>query len=421
MALPSTIESQPLVSGFMPPYKSSAGNFYVFSVEASAAGFNIEKASDPTVSANWVIQDAANNPTDTVSVVSSVQYLDQIHITYFDSGGSIYKYCEFDMSDDTWKHVTTGSGVTVEDVSGMKPPTDPWCSIAIREGATNEIVVAYAGIKDAVMGTDYERVDFRSSDITTPSFGATVAIDAGGEIFYANPNLVVGTNDKVHVFFGRDTTGVAFGALEDIQARTIATDDTLSTVQTVSAGLEESLLSNGIANARSWDDAGTQRVGCIYRDKGIGAASARARICKGVENVNDEISALTIVAISHSDNDPGANPEISPMSLANDGTTLHVLWMENDTVDLFYDTSTDSGATWGTDVEELDLVTINYVYSNIYQRGDNVVLAYVYDDGGTTKYNEKNLTDVSITALNDADVGDSMNNLYSSYFGPFEI
>ena len=69
--------------------------------------------------------------------------------------------------------------------------------------------------------------------------------------------------------------------------------------------------------------------------------------------------------------------------------------------DIFTDSNNDRGG-WGTDVEELDGITCNLITSNVYTRAGVVVLAYVYDDGGTIKYNEKFLRIVDNSAFADA-------------------
>jgi len=74
---------------------------------------------------------------------------------------------------------------------------------------------------------------------------------------------------------------------------------------------------------------------------------------------------------------------------ALDGTTTRLLYSDSASADLWSDAQTDGGS-WGTDVEELDAVTINRVSCNVYDRSGSK-LAYVYDDGGTIKYNEKSL------------------------------
>ena len=78
-----------------------------------------------------------------------------------------------------------------------------------------------------------------------------------------------------------------------------------------------------------------------------------------------------------------------------------------------YTTSTDNGSTWATPTEEIDAITVNFISATIYERDHYTVLAYVYDDGGVQKYNEKilniggaggivtELTGTEVTALLD--------------------
>ena len=72
-------------------------------------------------------------------------------------------------------------------------------------------------------------------------------------------------------------------------------------------------------------------------------------------------------------------------SLAIDGTDEHLLYANSSDSDLYHDKND------GTDTEILDAVTINRISSNVYDRTTHTRLAYVYDDGGTIKYNEVQL------------------------------
>ena len=95
-----------------------------------------------------------------------------------------------------------------------------------------------------------------------------------------------------------------------------------------------------------------------------------------------------------------------------DETTVWAL-ISHSSQDLFSDSNNDS-AGWGTDTEELDAVTINNITSNVYQRGSDIVLAYVYDDAATIKYNEKVLRTIPTFAA--AELPQQ-----NYYIGPFKV
>ncbi len=87
------------------------------------------------------------------------------------------------------------------------------------------------------------------------------------------------------------------------------------------------------------------------------------------------------------------NGAVTLLSNAELNGDLHVLYSGGGTTgvdqDLYYLTSTNNGTDWDTETEEIDAITVNFISANIYVRGSDTVMAYVYDDAGTQKYNEK--------------------------------
>lgn len=405
MALPITIVSNAHFPGRLPPFKSSAENFYaVVPDETVATNFTIYKASDP--SSSWSEPSSAR--TGPFAVISAAQSGNNIHIIGYDSTNDIYEYYNYDMTTDSY----TTSGETIEDVSGG-PPVQPWCSIAVR--SDGDVVVVYAGSHDAVMGGDKERaeVNVRSGGSWS---GPTSLGDTGGtdpfdttDVHYGNPICTKASDsDDIHIIYSfQENTADPPTSWSYTVARTIDASNTLSSQINNTEDTGGVLL--GHSNAVAYDDAGTQRIAWFGCD-GFALEAGRA-----TEDGSGDISSISIAGTG---DDARPNGEVGVHSLAVLGTELHGLFSQDlaSEYDIYYIKSTDDGVNWDTAVEELDAVTCNYISANIYQRGSQLVLAYVYDDGGSTKYNEKNLTTPSMTKLSDGKLTDLVN----TYVGPFE-
>jgi len=377
--LPTTIVSVAGLAGHHPPFKSSGGAFYVVVLTTSSI-IDVYKATDPADS--WVQQDPTGHPIGqtNVSVISVAVDDDTLHIAWYtDASSGEYRYKNFNMADDTWDAAATELIDTA-----TNNPTLPWISIAVR--SDGDVVVAYAGDTDQVMGGKKERVDVNIR--TSGTWGGPVALDAAGDNHYGNPNCVLGTNDFIHfVWQETNLTADPPAGWRDIEARTVdPSDNTLSTlVRNPDEASTSALL--GVPNLVSYDDAGTQRIEWVFPQ-----ATINIRSQGSTEDVNDEI-----VAPDNTDEvttlDPHINGEVFIGSLAVESTNLHLLFSGGGTAgvdqDLYYTKSTDDGATWDTETEEINAITINFISGNVYVRGADTVLAYVYDDGGVQKYNEK--------------------------------
>ena len=359
--------------GYSPPFKSSAGNFYVAVFDDGDDDIDVYKATDPTDS--WTVQDDTNNPNFTTNVITltAVQSGDVIHIAYFVAGLDIdYQYGNFNMADDTW-------GETTEDIDTDTATADQrWISIAVR--SDGDVVVVYNGDTDNNMGDAKERVDVNIR--TGGTWGGPVALDAGGDIHYGNPNCILGTNDGVHIIWQINTaTGNDPPTLWSApQARTLDAGDTLNSVDDVGTSFTGTALL-GSVNLLTYDDGGTQRV--------IGNGSNGIfRDVIGIEDGSDDLD-ITAVNVTNPDPQVKVTNEFPIITMAELSGELHILYSSTTDSDIYYTKSTDDSLNWDSVTEELDAITCNFISANIYKRGSDTVMAYVYDDGGVQKYNEK--------------------------------
>ena len=356
-----------------PPFESSGGNFYTVlrnNEAGSGNGFlSLHKATDPTDSFSQVDTEQI---TSTILSMWCYQDGDTIHIAAQLGNDDSY-YIAADLSSDA-----LGTEVQIEAVpTADDGPDANACSIA-AESTGSDIVVAYQGDPDMITGTEFARIDANRSDDAGATWGGPISVDNAGSVHWTGPVIVLGSSDRMHIFF-QDS-----GA-DDAYQRRLGSDDSLETFPSAFDAEIASSTTYPFRPGVSYDDGGTERVRCPYQDSG-GIASAKL----------DSADTPTVTTdTSIQDNTPRGG---ETYAFANDGTTIHFLYADNATLDLWHDQNADDGG-WGTDVEVLDAVTINHVSSNVYDRSGQK-LPYIYDDGGTVKYNEVTLVAAVIPVIN---------------------
>ena len=374
MALPVTIVSDIGLPGHHPPEASPRNQFYAV-VRADADELDVYKATDPTSS--FSVQDSGNGPVHAGTLVgySCIQDGDIIHIVAWST--ATYEYYTFNTATDVW---------AIDELieTPKNAPTFPWASIAVR--SDGDVIVAYAGDTDQVMGGKKERVDYARREGGTWTAG--VALDAGGDVHYGNPNVVLGTNDGMHFIW--QTTTVTTDpptSWASAEGRTLDSGNSLSTLATHANATFSGLL--GYQLMLSYDDAGTQRV------HAVGFKENQRPQCNFTNSREDGSDNLEFINSGHNDltTDCFYNGEISIVSAIHLDGELHALFSGGGTdgvdQDLYYFSSINLGDTYINEAEEIDAITVNFISANIYVRDCNFVLAYIYDDGGVQKYNEK--------------------------------
>ena len=388
MALPTTIESFAGRPGHHPPFKTSGGSFYAVGVE-STGDIAIYKADSDDPTSGWTEQDAAEARGGPAAGACMASVFDGtiIHSAFWN--GFSYSYKPFDTSTDTYNAFQAIDAVEND-------PTQPWISLAIR--SDGDVVAVYAGDTDQNMGGKKERVDFNVR--TGGTWGGPVALGVDADVHDGNPNCVLGTNDFVHCVWQHtvDTTDPPT-AWTDTHGRSIdPADDSASTLDISDADTESVLL--GYPNVISYDDGGTQRIIA----SGFDSAGTTLDTAQATEDGSDEI-LLTATGVTESfSTEPGfANGEAGISTFVELSGDIHCLYSGDGAAgadqDLWYTTSADDGASWSAPTEEIDAITVNFISANIYVRGSDTVMAYVYDDGGVQKYNEKVLIAGGAAAL----------------------
>ena len=378
--LPTRIGFESFLAGNNPPHKSSAGAFYA--VQNTNQSLDVFKTTDPTTD-SWTVQDDTNNPTAAVdySRIASFQVGDVIHIASCQDDPNQYKYHTFDMADDTW-------GTTSEAIQTVSTNQWNWISIVVR--ANGDVVVAYTGEIERNMGDDKERVDL---NIRNGSWGGPIQLDASGDIHYGNPELILGTNDGVHCRYQFTTmTSDPPFIWHNSGGRTLrVADDSLSSQSSVlfSFGGLEFSEANSMKGGVSFDDGGTQRID-FFGSVNTGSETWIMAVHLGTEDGSDDlvVAAENAVQLDPLIETVSRNSSHSVVELHG---VFHAIYAHKTANDIYCTRSDDEGVTWDTPVLEVSSNT-TLTSANVYVRGADIVMGYVYDDGGEQRYNEKVLS-----------------------------
>ena len=388
VGLPAQVYPAAQCAGHFPPMKTSGGKFY--GLAANGGNIRVYSATDPT--ATWTFE--ANQTTSSLGgIVGScltcrMDSSNVIHIAWIENGGQSLKYVQFSTSTDTF-----GTVETVETLTSS--PAYSWCSMALR--SDGDVILAYSGQTDKVMGGDKERVDYARREGGTWTAG--LALDAAGDIHYGNPNCVLSANgnDDTHVVW-QVTTNTANDpptAWQNLEARTIDSANNLSTALTGQTGDTNSHLL-GHNNLVSFTFSSLNRIA----GGGVDSISDARIGIHGFEDGNGDLTSLSSIATT-SGYAGFANGEVGIASTARDPGTGGIYRVfsggttGNDAdQDIHLEDDTDAspiGNNYSNQQELQDAVTCDFISAEVYTRGSATVVAYLYDDNGFQKYNEYQL------------------------------
>ena len=384
MALPLTVQAQASIAGHNPPHKSSGGNYYFVTGNGSNA-IAVEKTANPATTASTV-QDSGNAPTESPDgCLASVSNGTRIFIASIDSVSLSLEYHAFNMSTDTWE-VTDHQVAALS--GGSAPPSGQlWCSIAQRSTSGSQVVICASGLTDLDMGTSYARTDlWYGPSGATPSFTGPSSIDhLSTDTEHFKQPQAIRSPDTQDIVILQDTSRTTSLSMLALRTNTTFSPDRQDG-GTTAAG-EYHALGNGVA----WNNGTTSYVMWPFTDESadrdisvvrtdITASSTQNPVSYTVENTGSAPDP-------YYDTQPVDENTVGAMgaALVEDGGTIYILAVDSTSQDLYMLSSDDDGATWSGNTEVLDAVTVNYISADVLDTGK---VAYLYDDGGTTKYNE---------------------------------
>lgn len=330
-------------------------------------------ASDP--SSSWTR--SSNSSTAESAGIASIHTPgliggDDIPVAYQLTDGNL-NYSKYDVSLGGWRTAADSAGR--DQIDTAPDSSVNFCSLGIR--SDGDLLIAYMGEQDSIMGTGYDRVKLAREE----GAGWTAAIAAGAgnktEVNERYPFGVMSANDRFHVFYCSSTnlklstyTGSnSFGVQDSTKASSVWT-------------------TKATPRAVRFDDGGTEKIRCLYQQ------SATAVDVAGFTDADNP--TVTDAATDIDDN------TTTPVqfALAANGAAQHALFGYSTSVN--HDETGDGDDTWGTDATELSSLTSSQVYgANVYDNG-GTVLAYLYLDGSNYRYNEKSLSSGAFTITADS-------------------
>ncbi len=383
MALPVTISGAAFVSHnyFCGSFKAPNSQYYVVILESTGSTPEVFMATDPTDS--FAAQDSSNNPTAVpVSMWATLDGTD-LHIATVQDANPELQYHVFHTATDLWDGTIINE--TVENIATRPATASMSCSITVR--SDDDVIILYNGDTDADMGNPYQRVDYARRE----SGSWTAGIDVGGTSEVTENRIgsviVHGSGDNMHFFWTRDHL-----SLGDVDVRAVSLDSSNNLSTERSRGIPSMVVSGHyLVNGIMFNDTGTIRITIPLRRE----TNPNGRVLLHTESSGALADNGTYIPVTDNSTDDVDLINLSPVltsAVDNDGR-MYVMWASENDNDLFRDDEAPpyNISDWNTDIEELNAVTINRISCNIYQRGANIRLAYVYDDGGTIKYNEVDL------------------------------
>lgn len=366
MALPTTITGVTFLDtatqGRSRPYISSSGNVYVvFKDSAVNTDLDIYKATDPTSSFSQIAS-ITLTAAGIVFGIATYQDGDNLHIATQDDNENIL-YHVFSMSSDTF----TTSNEAVTSAVGTNINVDKAISVSLETGG--DIIIFYQGASENVSGQK-ERVNRAWK--TGGSWTVNQPVDAGGAVDYFLGGIVRGEVNKFHLVFKDDTNRRAkHRSVQNV-------DGTLSAVENLVDANSE-IEDFTIIQPVYYDASGIERITTGYMD------SPEPNFFTVVIEDDGTPETFKVMAAAI------AVGEFSTVSFAVDVKTVWSVFRKF--AGHLYSTSNVDDSSWTNDELEVTIQP-NSITSNIYQRGSDIVLAYIYDDGGVIKYNEKVLRSV---------------------------
>ncbi len=338
------------------PFLSDGSVYVVLLDSADNSLIEVHKDSGP-----FTEQDSANKPDVSATVRSMWAYQNgtDLHIAHQASDGRV-GYSVFHMSTDLW------DGTIIDEQVDAPSGTllDKGVSIAVR--SDGDVIVLYLGSTDDV-GGERQRVDYARREGGTWTFG--IAVDNGGAVDWFGAVIVRGSDDRMHFFFKEDPSDDGF-------QRTLTADNVLEAFP-AAGDTTVTLQNHAFGPGVSYNDGGTQRVRAPYVNSDLEVYYAE------FDSVDAPGAFTQSVAISS--DDIRLREATGVMSLAVDGTDLHLLWARITGHDLHHVVNN------GINVLILE-GTMNRVSSNIYNRNGRK-LAYLYADTDIIiKYNELDLS-----------------------------
>src|SRR3972149_930841 len=309
--------------------------FYTVLLDSIGRRMIAYKATDPT--STWTAMDSIIM-NDIVLSLWVWQEGSVLHIATQEQTSHRVAYHTFNTSTDAFV-------IENEEVinPGTKLGADSSCGISISLHSDSDVIIIYSQKTGSVDGVRYGRRE--AAVWTLVDLDVTNACAAGV--------VVRGASDRMHFFWTEPGN-------DDLEHRSLASDNTLDTQQTADASIDTTVI-HSVGRGISYVSGANTVVKAPYLLLNNGYVTS----FNSAANPTISTSSVTFEAVLEADNE-------AKVLLVLDGTTTHLIYIETTARDLYRDVQTDGGS-WGTDIEDFDAITSNRISANIYDDGGTVI------------------------------------------------
>jgi hypothetical protein len=331
--------------------------------------YSCDTTSDPTTEGNWSSEDTYvfDGPIKSVWMFqqSSDLHISVAGINERDDFGWV-KYVKFDPGTTEFVQLDATNNYYDEQVDNND-------AHFVGEDAYGDVTVT-----TLVVRSDGDVLVFYEEDTTAPYYsrrelgswtrGVMVSATSGMGGMVA----CLGASDRTHLFFHDN-------GITNLYVRSLSSANVLGS-STPEIDADVPATRHTIAGAVAFND-GTARIRVIYEDANNQLSAAYS---------NDQENWSGTAETNASDNDVAKNNESVIADVALDGDDTWLLYADVTDNDIYSD-SNDGVGGWGSDNEEKDGVTCNGISCNVYTRGGDLKLGYIWDNNSTIAFDEKDL------------------------------
>ncbi len=356
-----------LVGGCLPEtpwrilYRDDNGNIYAI-IEPHEINPLVAVVKSTDGGRTWAMMDASNGPTENdLEATDAVLANDRLYIVHQKSNGNVFHHV-FRVSTsasnpDTWELVD-------QSISAGEDAITQQC-VAIERRSNGDLIACF--IKKP---TGLNQSVFYRKKSAGAWGGSDLAVDNEDGVDFLGVTIVRAAADKIHILYNEN--GGAW-------YRTLDSGDSLSVRKTIGAFPSTSQPQIPILSLVYLGPATDEVValGFIKDFATDGQVYTRTVTNDGVVTNETQASSGTKPA-----RNMAGSGQVCAV-LAGVGNTLHLIYGDNSTNDLYYDTN--RSGSWGTDVEILDNTTIHTLAGATFvnsRGGVNTVFAYLWDNGG---------------------------------------
>jgi PKD repeat protein len=370
-SLPGLIDGiEPEAHGHVPPYADTNGNLYRVTEEYLAQGNNPRMMKSTNGGATWAEVNAAGAPSGAGlnDLESGWTFQAGTVLGFMWTDDTTVFYCTFNTSDaasnpDTWRIVAETA------ITGLSAGSQAAASmVRLSDGRVRVF------FSDTLSGSNHQLAYITKSSTTAAGgWSAKTAMTTTAQN-QTGAVACVGASDKTHIFYHDYAT-------KQVLYRTLTSADALSaTTRADAAGTNTTSRNyNAVSNPVYYSASGTEVITALYAS----ATGVRAITVVAGSVTTEQLVDSNTPLISPDNTDGNTGGDGPVFHLAVHDTTVHAIWADAATGDLYYSSRPHGGSwtarsvLWNASAGRAAF----WAYNNVYVRGGQTVMGYTYDDG----------------------------------------